>query len=252
MIGRKFALLAMMNNKDTDMDSVITTFNSSIADWFWTTVWVWQGCLLSPTLFNVFLERIMTDAVEDHEGTCSIGGRAITNLPFSHDIDDLAGEDDVPVPCIMITYTVQLIPLTSVVIRGHERRFSRDPLPVFSVGGHRERFWHGQSCPLFDVVHPALPLLITALPTLQGALKDGFTMPVYCSWQLPEGVPVDPQGSWSCFTPSCWSCAPRRRYREVSSCTWFQKPGSFFRVSMQGSCFTAVEEDGGDKRLVEL
>ena len=26
----------------------------------------------------------------------------------------------------------------------------------------------------------------------------------------------------------------------------------YFRVSKQGPCFTAVEEDGGDKRLVEL
>ena len=34
--------------------------------------------LLSPTLFNVFLERITTDALEDHEGTVSIGGRTIT------------------------------------------------------------------------------------------------------------------------------------------------------------------------------
>ena len=65
-------------------------FKSSIGDWFRITVGVQQGCLLSPTLFNIFLERIMTDALEDNEGTVSIGGRAITNLRFADDIDGLA------------------------------------------------------------------------------------------------------------------------------------------------------------------
>ena len=50
--------------------------------------------LLSPTLFNIFLERIMTDALEDHEGTVSIGRRTITNLRFADDIDGLAGEEE--------------------------------------------------------------------------------------------------------------------------------------------------------------
>ena len=69
-------------------------FNGSIGDWFRTTVGVRQGRLLSPTLFNIFLERIMTDALEDHEGTVSIGGRTISNLRFADDIDGLAGEEE--------------------------------------------------------------------------------------------------------------------------------------------------------------
>ena len=50
--------------------------------------------MLSPTLFNIFLERIMTDAEEDHEGAVSTGGRTITNLRFANDIDGLTGEEE--------------------------------------------------------------------------------------------------------------------------------------------------------------
>ena len=50
--------------------------------------------LLSPTLFNIFLERNMTDALKDHEGIVSICGRTITNIRFADDIDGLAGEEE--------------------------------------------------------------------------------------------------------------------------------------------------------------
>ena len=69
-------------------------FKSNIGDWFRTTAGDRQGCLLSPTLCNIFLERIMTDALEDHEGTVSIRGRTITNLRFANDIDGLAGDEE--------------------------------------------------------------------------------------------------------------------------------------------------------------
>ena len=68
--------------------------NNSIGDWFRTTVGVRQGFLLSPTLFNIFLERIMTEALEDHKRSVSIGGRTITNLHFAGDIDGLAGSEE--------------------------------------------------------------------------------------------------------------------------------------------------------------
>ena len=36
----------------------------------------------------------MTDALQNHEGTVSVGGRAITNLSFADDIDDLVEEEE--------------------------------------------------------------------------------------------------------------------------------------------------------------
>ena len=90
-------------NIDTNLINVIQNlydkatsavcFNGSTGDWFRTTVGVRQGCLLSLTLFNIFLERIMADALEDHKSTVSIGGRTISNLRFADDIDGLAGSE---------------------------------------------------------------------------------------------------------------------------------------------------------------
>ena len=57
------------------------------------SVGVGQGCLLSPTLFYIFLKRIMSDALEEHDGKVSIGSRTITNLWFANDIDALAEEE---------------------------------------------------------------------------------------------------------------------------------------------------------------
>ena len=68
-------------------------FNGSKEDWIQTDG-VRQGCPLSHTLFSIFLEKIMTDALEDHEGTVSMRGRTTTNLRFADDINGLAGEEE--------------------------------------------------------------------------------------------------------------------------------------------------------------
>ena len=68
--------------------------HGKIGERFHTSVGVRQGCLLPPTLFNIFLERILTDALEYHNETVNIGGRTITKIRFTDNIDGLAGEEE--------------------------------------------------------------------------------------------------------------------------------------------------------------
>ena len=124
--------------------------------------------------------------------------------------------------------------------------------------------------PLFDVAHPAFPLPTTASPTLQGALKDGFGKAVVaCDMPQP------------CKFPSLDSCQKRFlwTHKEVDLALhsvdglvlqvgdaekFLQALGFeslypflfvfvlFCKVSKQGPCFTVIEEDGSDKRRVQL
>ena len=58
---------------------------------FKTTFEVRQGCLLSPVLFNVFLEEIIADIQNNYTSSISIGGLSISNLRFADDIYLIAG-----------------------------------------------------------------------------------------------------------------------------------------------------------------
>ena len=119
-----------------------------------------------------------------------------------------------------------------------------------------------EGCPLFDVVHPVFPLPTTASPTLQGAPRDGCGEAVVASEPKPCTFPsLD-----SCQKRFLWThkevdLAPRPVVglvlqvgdaEKLPHALGFESLDPFFRVSKQGPCFTAVEEDRGDKRLVEL
>ena len=67
--------------------------NNMAGPFFNTTVGLRQGCLLSPTLFNLFLEEIMSEIEIKHATSISVGGRPIWNLKFADDIDLLAGSN---------------------------------------------------------------------------------------------------------------------------------------------------------------
>ena len=61
---------------------------------FKTTAGVRHGCLLSPTLFNLFLETIMLEILHDHHTSISIGGRPICNLQYADDNDPMGSSND--------------------------------------------------------------------------------------------------------------------------------------------------------------
>ena len=68
--------------------------NDQLGEFFKTTVGVRQGCLLSPVLFNMFLERIIQETLQDHHTSISIGGRSLCNLWFADDIDLMGGSSE--------------------------------------------------------------------------------------------------------------------------------------------------------------
>ncbi|WP_419581887.1 reverse transcriptase domain-containing protein [Thiolapillus sp.] len=73
--------------------STAVLLNSQLGESFKTTVDVRQGCLLSPILFNLFLDprEDHEEALHDHHTSISFGGRPIYNVRFADDIDFLGG-----------------------------------------------------------------------------------------------------------------------------------------------------------------
>jgi hypothetical protein len=68
--------------------------NGELTEWFKMGIGVRQGCLLSPVLFNIFLEYIMAKVLEGTEAGISIAGRLLNNLRFADDIDLLTATED--------------------------------------------------------------------------------------------------------------------------------------------------------------
>ena len=72
----------------------LTEFIMKDCDSFKSTVGVRQGCILSPLLFNIYLEEIMSEVQDNLKPSISTGGRPVWTLKFADDIDLIAGTDE--------------------------------------------------------------------------------------------------------------------------------------------------------------
>jgi hypothetical protein len=79
-------LTSLIKNLHSQATSAVRV-GADISAWFRQTVGVRQGCILSPNLFNLFLEHLLREALEAYTGRALANGRHISNLRFADDID---------------------------------------------------------------------------------------------------------------------------------------------------------------------
>ena len=73
------------------MQVVTVIARHGTTDWFQIRKGVWQGCILSPCLFNLYAEYIMRNSgLDESQAGIKIAGRNINNLRYADDITLMA------------------------------------------------------------------------------------------------------------------------------------------------------------------
>src|SRR6476619_7843816 len=87
-LGFAEKLVKILENMYEGTSSAVRS-TGGLSEWFETIVGVKQGCILSPLLFNIFLEARMSQALRDGEEGAVIEGYLISNLRFADGISGL-------------------------------------------------------------------------------------------------------------------------------------------------------------------
>ena len=65
---------------------MLWVLDKDLTDWYQTLTGVRQGCILSPQLFNILLELVITTSIEDSNIGLKLNGSTVNNLRFADDI----------------------------------------------------------------------------------------------------------------------------------------------------------------------
>ena len=87
-------LTYFLRNLYADQEAAIRT-GQGTTDWFQIGKGVCQGCILSPSLFNLYVEYIMRNAgLEEAQAGIKTSGRNINNLRYADDTTLMAESEE--------------------------------------------------------------------------------------------------------------------------------------------------------------
>ena len=93
-IGIPDHLTCLLRNLYADQEATVRTGHGT-TDWFQIGKGVYQGCILSPCLFNFYTEYIMRNAVlEEAQAGIKIARRNINNLRYADDTTLMAESEE--------------------------------------------------------------------------------------------------------------------------------------------------------------
>ena len=87
-------LTYLLRNLYAGQEATVRTGHGTI-DWFQIGKEVHQGCILSPCLFNLYAEYVMSNAVlEEAQAGIKITGKNINNLRYAKDTTLMAESEE--------------------------------------------------------------------------------------------------------------------------------------------------------------
>ena len=94
-------LTHLLRNLYAGQEATVKTRHGT-TDWFQTGKGVCQGCILSPCLFNLYVEYIMRNAgLKEAQTRIKIAGRNINNLRYADDTTLMAESEEEPKSLLM-------------------------------------------------------------------------------------------------------------------------------------------------------